>query len=242
MENRNNNENEIKKEPQIEVLDSDFLKELNELSKKLKTDDEIINDNKSKKLEQNKDNNNIKTKNEFEQKKINKINTEMDKINKLFINNNSNDNPFIEAYNNMNLTNNNFNLNDNDLMFESLDLLNSNVSEFNNILNKLVNLNNTQNEMDEKEKNILGEIYGFLIQSNLLKDTILIMKKSIEESFEKNQNNLKKEEKEKYQEALLNAETIIKETDKLHPDKNKIMDCILKLQKISNDIDSISFI
>ena len=127
-------------------------------------------------------------------------------------------------------------------MFESLDLLNSNVSEFNNILNKLVNLNNTQNEMDEKEKNILGEIYGFLIQSNLLKDTILIMKKSIEESFEKNQNNLKKEEKEKYQEALLNAETIIKETDKLHPDKNKIMDCILKLQKISNDIDSISFI
>ena len=82
MENRNNNENEIKKGPQIEVLDSDFLKELNELSKKLKTDDEIINDNKSKKLEQNKDNNNIKTKNEFEQKKINKINTEMDKINK----------------------------------------------------------------------------------------------------------------------------------------------------------------
>ena len=68
------------------------------------------------------------------------------------------------------------------------------------------------------------------------------MKKSIEKSLEKNKNNLKKEENEKYKEAILNAEIIINEANKIQPDKHKIMDSLKQLQQISNDIDSISFI
>ena len=66
------------------------------------------------------------------------------------------------------------------------------------------------------------------------------MKQSIEDSFQKNKNNLSKDENEKYKEALLNADNILNETNKVHPDKDKIMDSLQKLHQISNDIDSIS--
>ena len=244
MENKIVNENELKKEQQIE-LDSDFMKELNQVSKQLKTDEEIIYGYKSGYSKQSYDYYNTKTENESEQNMIYDSNEDINNLNliELIINQNINDNPFKEAYNIMNLKENNFNLNNNDLIFESLDILNANVHQFNDILYKIVDLNdNPQKKKNDKNSKILGEILNFLIQSNLLKNTIHKIKKSIEESFEKNKNNLKKEEDKKYQEALINAETIIKEINKLDPDKSKIMDCLFKLQKISNDIDSISFI
>ena len=245
-------ENGKKEEPQLEEMDSDFLKELNELSKQLKTDDELLNDYKAKnslkKLENNKiiikpngaENNNIN----------NNITRELENINELFDNNNLNENPFKEAYNIMNSKQTIFDLEENDLLFKSLDSINSDIFKFNSILSKTINLNNkneingieNKNEINEIENNILGEILDFLIQSNLLKDTIFNMKKSIEKSLEKNKNNLKKEENEKYKEAILNAEIIINEANKIKPDKNKIMDSLKQLQQISNDIDSISFI
>ena len=240
---KNNNEKEIKKQEQIE-FDSGFLEELNQLSKNLKTDDEIMYDYKSDKSKLSCEDDNTIKENELGKNIINDSNKERNELNfsDLLINQNTNDNPFKGAYNIMNSNENKFSFNYNDLMFESLDILNNNILQFNDILNKIVNLNDISKEKNDKYSIILGEILNFLIQSNLLKGTILNMKISIEESFEKNKNNLKKEEKEKYQEALMNAETIINEINKINPDKNLIMDCLFKLQKISNNIDSISFI
>ena len=245
-------------ESKIDEIDSDFLKELNQLSKQLKTDDEIINDYKVShppKYEE-KSKNSEKSKNEKETKNdskpnldnnnnINIINNNINEINIFLNNNNINENPFKEAYNLMNSKENNiFNLDENNLMFESLDSLNSKVKEFNSILFKTFQQNGSTDNgvMDEKENNVLGKILDFLIQSDLLKGTISNMKKSIEESLEKNKNNLKKEEIEKYQEALLNANNILNEMNNINPDKNKIMDSLQKLQQISNDVDSILFI
>ena len=149
----------------------------------------------------------------------------------------------------MNLKNqNSLGLENGDLMFESLNSLNSTMNQFNSLLNNTINSsNNTEgeknsqdkNEINEKQNHILEEILDFLIQSNLLKDTILNMKKSIEDSKEKNKNKLNPEEDKKYQEALLNSNHILEEINKIHPDKEKIMDSLQLLQKISNDIDCI---
>ena len=250
--------NEIKKEENIEEMDSDFLKELNQLSKQLKTDDEIINDYKSKNFIKNEDkevkNDNIPiNKNDSESNINNNLDNEINNLNKLLNNNNINENPFQEAYNSMN-SKGNFNFDENELIMEPLNSLYSQIYQFNSILNKTINTENiniqkdsngniiNENEILEKENNVIGEILDFLIQSNLIKDTILNMRKSIENSLEKNKNNLKKEEKEKYQEALQSADKIINETNKVNPDKNKIMDCLQQLQQISNDIDSILFV
>ena len=214
------------------------MKELNQVSKQLKTDEEIIYGYKLEDSKQNYDGDYTKKENELEQKMIYDLNKDMNNFNfiELLINQNTNDNPFKEAYNIMNLKENNFSLNNNDLIFESLDILNANVHQFNDILYKIVDLNGDSKKKNDKNTIILGEILNFLIQSNLLKNTILNMKISIEESFEKNKNTLKKEENQKYQDALKNAETIIKEINKVDPDKSIIMDCLFKLQKISNDI------
>ena len=247
MQNGNNGNNS---ELKIEGMDSEFLNELNQLSKQLKTDDEIINDFKEKHSE---------AKTEKGVKPESKSNTNLDNNNIIndisginnFLNSDKNtENPFKEAFNIMNSKDNIFNINDTDLMFESLESINSKVNHFNGLLKKTYGLsmengatdNGNNNEFNEKENNILREILDFLIQSNLLKDTIFNMKKSIEESLEKNKNNLKKEENEKYQEALLNANNILNEMNNINPDKNKIMDSLQKLQQISNDVDSILFI
>ena len=212
-------------EQKIEEMDPEFLQELNTLTNQLKTDEEIQKDFKSK-------------------QSSNKI-EESEKP----IVNNLNINPFQEAFNMMNSDNQNFiGLENNDLMFESLNSLNSTMNQFNSLLNNTINMNNNNNEGDknkdnseinEKQNHILEEILDFLIQSNLLKDTILNMKKSIEDSFDKNKNNLNQEENQKYQEALLNANNILNEITKIHPDRGKIMDSLQQLQKISNDIDCI---
>ena len=206
--------------PSSEDMDPEFLKELNSLTKQLKTDEEIQKDLKKNKESSDKKENEIKE-NIIDQ------------------------NPFNEAFDKMNL-NNFYNNENNDLIFESLDNLNSQVNQFNFLLNKSIDLNKNnnkdketenKNEINEKQNNLLKEILEFLIQSNLLKDTILNMKKLVEESFEKNKNKLKPEEKNKYEEVLINTNIIINEVDKLNPDRDKIMDSLEKLQQISNDID-----
>ena len=206
--------------PSSEDMDPEFLKELNSLTKQLKTDEEIQKDLKKNKESSDKKENEIKE-------------------------NNINQNPFNEAFDKMNL-NNFYNNENNDLIYESLDNLNSQVNQFNFLLNKSIDLNKNnnkdketenKNEINEKQNNLLKEILDFLIQSNLLKDTILNMKKLVEESFEKNKNKLKPEEKNKYEEVLINTNIIINEVDKLNPDRDKIMDSLEKLQQISNDID-----
>jgi hypothetical protein len=213
-------------EPKSEELDQEFLQELNTLTKQLKTDEEIQKDIKSN-------------------QNLNKIDKE-----KIKQENNINENPFQEAFDKMNSNNqNSFGFENGDLMFESLNSLNSTMNQFNSLLNNTINSSNNntegekniqnQNEINEKQNHILEEILDFLIQSNLLKDTILNMKKSIEDSKEKNKNDLKPEEDKKYQEALLNSNNILDEINKIHPDKEKIMDSLQKLQKISNDIDCI---
>ena len=212
-------------EQKSEELDPEFLQELNTFTEKLKTDEEIQKDIKSKQIQNNKEQKKIK----LEQKE--------------------NENPFQEAFNIMNSNNqNSFGFENGDLMFESLNSLNNTMNQFNSLLNNTLNKNdnnnkddknNDKNEINEKQNNILEEILDFLIQSNLLKDTILNMKKSIEDSKEKNKNNLKPEEIQKYEEASLDANNILEEVNKIHPDKGKIMDCLQHLQKISNDIDCI---
>ena len=206
--------------PSSEDMDPEFLKELNSLTKQLKTDEEIRKDLKKNKESSDKKENEIKENNIIQ-------------------------NPFNEAFDKMNL-NNFYNNENNDLIFESLDNLNSQVNQFNFLLNKSIDLNKNnnkdketenKNEINEKQNNLLKEILDFLIQSNLLKDTILNMKKLVEESFEKNKNKLKPEEKNKYEEVLINTNIIINEVDKLNPDRDKIMDSLEKLQQISNDID-----
>ena len=212
-------------EQKSEELDPEFLQELNTFTEKLKTDEEIQKDIKSKQIQNNKEQKKIK----LEQKE--------------------NENPFQEAFNIMNSNNqNSFGFENGDLMFESLNSLNNTMNQFNSLLNNTLNKNdnnnkddknNDKNEINEKQNNILEEILDFLIQSNLLKDTILNMKKSIEDSKEKNKNNLKPEEMQKYEEASLDTNNILEEVNKIHPDKGKIMDCLQNLQKISNDIDCI---
>ena len=213
-------------EPKSEELDQEFLQELNTLTKQLKTDEEIQKDIKSK-------------------QNLNKIDIE-----KIKQENKINENPFQEAFDKMNSNHqNSLGFENGDLMYESLNSLNSTMNQFNSLLNNTINSSNNntegekniqnQNEINEKQNHILEEILDFLIQSNLLKDTILNMKKSIEDSKEKNKNDLKPEEDKKYQEALLNSNNILDEINKIHPDKEKIMDSLQQLQKISNDIDCI---
>ena len=207
-----------------EELAPEFLQELNTFTEQLKTDEEIQKDIKSKQIQNNNEQNKIKS----EQKE--------------------NENPFQEAFNIMNSNNkNSFGFENGDLMYESLNSLNSTMNQFNSLLNNTLNANNNnegeknndKNEINEKQNHILEEILDFLIQSNLLKDTILNMKKSIEDSKEKSENNLKPEEIQKYEEASLDANNILNEVNKIHPDKGKILDYLQHLQKISNDIDCI---
>ena len=247
---KENIENGKKEEIQLEQMDSDFVKQLSELSKQLKTDDEILNDYKEKKSLKEENNSKIIIKQngaENNNNIINNIDRELENINELLNKNNLNDTPFKEAYNIMNSKQNIFDLNENDLMLQSLDSINSQIFKMNSLLYNTIGKNEpngieNKNEIKEKENNILGKILEFLLQSNLLKNTICNMKKSIEQSLEKNKNNLKKEENEKYQEAILNAEIIINEANKIQPDKDKVMDSLQKLQQIANCVDSISFI
>ena len=241
MEN-GDNKIQIKQETKTEEMDEEFLKELNQLSKQLKTDDEIINDYKLKNSIETEQKNiinaekNIKSiENDGNYNNIsNNIHiNEICDTNELFKDNNINNNPFQEAFDLLNSKQNIFNLEENNMMLETLDSLHSTITNFNSILNKTISMNNNSNKngadkngINEKENKILEEILDFLLQSCMLKNTILNMKQSIEDSLQKNKNNLTKDENEKYKEALLNADIILNEANKAHPNKDKIMDSL----------------
>ena len=135
--------------------------------------------------------------------------------------NNINENPFNGAFNMMNSNNLNlFDFDNGDLLFEPLNF-------------------NKANGMEQGSEILMEQIMEFLIQSDLLKHTISNMKKTIEDSFENNKNNLKSEEINKYEEAISTANNILDEINKVNFDKKKILDSLQKLQQISNDIDGM---
>ena len=208
-----------------EEKDEEFLHELQSLTNQLKTDEEIQQDFKSQQ----------KLKKEIDEKQNNNENSK-------------NENPFNEAFNLMNSNGQNFfDFNSGNLMVDSLNTLTSKMYQFNSLLINTINHeksngkddNQNENDLDEKQTHLMEEILDFLIQGNLLKDTVLKMKKSIDDSFEKNKNNLKSEENKKYEEAALSANNILNEISKIHPDKGKILDSLKQLQQISNDIDNM---
>ena len=233
MEN-GNNKNKKELSPSIEEMDPDFLKELNNITKQLKTDQEIMNDYKPKHQSELEPNNyNIsKDKNDISSN-INNIND----INNLNNDINMNENLFKEDFNN--LKENDYYNDFISQSFQSLESINTLLSRFNSLLNKTQKSDNKNGQLNEKEEKILTEILDFLIESGLLKDTILNMKNEIENSFENSRNKLKKEEIEKYEEAIKNADIILNETNNNKPNKDLIMDYLYKLQELSNSLESM---
>jgi len=228
--------------------DDDFLKELNELSKKLNKEPELKNNMNNKiekeKLIPNLINNieNKEKKNEnkelIESKKIleqniNKINEQFNLINQ--------SNPFIDAFNN----NNNNNINEKDLsnMFNDLEL---NLNGMNNLMENFLKgekFSNENNINDNKENQIkmFEDVLDYLIQFDLLKETILNMKNAINEAFEKNKEKLNQNEINKYKESIKCADLILEEISKKNMNKQIIIDNLYNLQQIA-EIENFNII
>jgi DNA-binding XRE family transcriptional regulator len=150
-------------------------------------------------------------------------------------------NPFIEAFNN----NNNNNINEKDLsnLFNELEL---NLNGMNNIMEdflKKENLSNENNNTNGKdyEMKMFENVLDYLIKFDLLKETILNMKKSINEAFEKNKETLNENEKNKYEESIKCANLILEEISKSNFDKQKIIDNLYNLQQIA-EIENLNII
>ena len=219
--------------------DDDFLNELNELSQKikkepkLKENSDIITPIKNN-IESKEDNKNLlEAKKELENN-INKINEQFKFMNE--------SNPFIEAFNN---NNNNNNINEKDLsnLFNELEL---NLNGMNNIMEdflKKENLSNENNNTNGKdyEMKMFENVLDYLIKFDLLKETILNMKKSINEAFEKNKETLNENEKNKYEESIKCANLILEEISKSNFDKQKIIDNLYNLQQIA-EIENLNII
>ena len=217
--------------------DDDFLNELNELSQKikkepkLKENSDIITPIKNN-IESKEDNKNLlEAKKELENN-INKINEQFKFMNE--------SNPFIEAFNN-----NNNNINEKDLsnLFNELEL---NLNGMNNIMEdflKKENLSNENNNTNGKdyEMKMFENVLDYLIKFDLLKETILNMKKSINEAFEKNKETLNENEKNKYEESIKCANLILEEISKSNFDKQKIIDNLYNLQQIA-EIENLNII
>ena len=218
--------------------DDDFLNELNELSQKikkepkLKENSDIITPIKNN-IESKEDNKNLlEAKKELENN-INKINEQFKFMNE--------SNPFIEAFNN----NNNNNINEKDLsnLFNELEL---NLNGMNNIMEDFLkneNLSNENNNTNGKdyEMKMFENVLDYLIKFDLLKETILNMKKSINEAFEKNKETLNENEKNKYEESIKCANLILEEISKSNFDKQKIIDNLYNLQQIA-EIENLNII
>ncbi len=218
--------------------DDDFLNELNALSQKikkepkLKENSDIITPIKNN-IESKEDNKNLlEAKKELENN-INKINEQFKFMNE--------SNPFIEAFNN----NNNNNINEKDLsnLFNELEL---NLNGMNNIMEdflKKENLSNENNNTNGKdyEMKMFENVLDYLIKFDLLKETILNMKKSINEAFEKNKETLNENEKNKYEESIKCANLILEEISKSNFDKQKIIDNLYNLQQIA-EIENLNII
>ena len=212
--------------------DDDFLNELNELSQKIKKEPKLIENSDiitpiKNNIESKEDSKNLlEAKKELE-KNINKINEQFKFMNE--------SNPFIEAFNN----NNNNNINEKDLsnLFNELEL---NLNGMNNIMEdflKKENLSNENNNTNGKdyEMKMFENVLDYLIKFDLLKETILNMKKSINEAFEKNKETLNENEKNKC------ANLILEEISKSNFDKQKIIDNLYNLQQIA-EIENLNII
>jgi DNA-binding XRE family transcriptional regulator len=218
--------------------DDDFLNELNELSQKIKKEPKLIENSDiitpiKNNIESKEDSKNLlEAKKELE-KNINKINEQFKFMNE--------SNPFIEAFNN----NNNNNINEKDLsnLFNELEL---NLNGMNNIMEdflKKENLSNENNNTNGKdyEMKMFENVLDYLIKFDLLKETILNMKKSINEAFEKNKETLNENEKNKYEESIKCANLILEEISKSNFDKQKIIDNLYNLQQIA-EIENLNII
>ena len=218
--------------------DDDFLNELNELSQKIKKEPKLIENSDiitpiKNNIESKEDSKNLlEAKKELE-KNINKINEQFKFMNE--------SNPFIETINN----NNNNNINEKDLsnLFNELEL---NLNGMNNIMEdflKKENLSNENNNTNGKdyEMKMFENVLDYLIKFDLLKETILNMKKSINEAFEKNKETLNENEKNKYEESIKCANLILEEISKSNFDKQKIIDNLYNLQQIA-EIENLNII
>ena len=218
--------------------DDDFLNELNELSQKIKKEPKLIENSDiitpiKNNIESKEDSKNLlEAKKELE-KNINKINEQFKFMNE--------SNPFIEAFNN----NNNNNINEKDLsnLFNELEL---NLNGMNNIMEdflKKENLSNENNNTNGKdyEMKMFENVLDYLIKFDLLKETILNMKKSINEAFEKNKETLNENEKNKNEESIKCANLILEEISKSNFDKQKIIDNLYNLQQIA-EIENLNII
>lgn len=228
--------------------DDDFLKELNELSKKINEEPEL-NNNMNNTIEneklipklnlmdnniKNKENKNenkqiIESKKELEQN-INKINEQFKLMNE--------SNPFIDAFNNSNI-------NEKDLsnMFNELEL---NLNGMNNLMENILKeekLSNQKDNNDNKENQMkmFEDVLDYLIQFDLLKETILNMKKAINEAFDKNKGNLNQNEINKYEESIKCADLILEEISKKNMNKQIIIDNLYNLQQIA-EIENFNII
>ena len=228
--------------------DDDFLKELNELSKKINKEPELKNNMNNKidneklipklnLINNNKDNKNenkqfIESKKELEQN-INKINEQLTLINE--------SNPFINAFN----TNNNNNITEKDLsnMFNEIE---SNLNGMNNLMENFLKREKLSNEKDnndnkENQMKMFEDVLDYLIQFDLLKETILNMKNAINEAFDKNKGNLNQNEINKYEESNKCADLILKEISKKNMNKQIIIDNLYNLQQIA-EIENFNII
>ena len=228
--------------------DDDFLQELNELSKKINEEPEL-NNNMNNTIEneklipklnlmdnniKNKENKNenkqiIESKKELEQN-INKINEQFKLMNE--------SNPFIDAFNN-----NNINEKDLSNMFNELEL---NLNGMNNLMENILKeekLSNQKDNNDNKENQMkmFEDVLDYLIQFDLLKETILNMKKAINEAFDKNKGNLNQNEINKYEESIKCADLILEEISKKNMNKQIIIDNLYNLQQIA-EIENFNII
>ena len=131
------------------------------------------------------------------------------------------DNPFIDAFTKMqNAPLDDFKLEDMNKLFEAMPQINTNEGK------------------EEAQKKMCNEVLECLISSNLLNETVMNMKKTIEESLSKNKDKLNKEELDKYNKSIEFADMIISEANKVHPNKEVIIDMLYQLQQIT-EIDNI---
>lgn len=132
-------------------------------------------------------------------------------------------------------------LKNNENIFESLFKNNQNSNKINddgdilklmNIFSKYMNIDKEEELTEDKQKELSDNVLNYLIECNLLKDSILRMKESIVNSYNSCKNNIDQKEKEKYEQYIKWSDIILNESNKENPDKVLIGDILYKLQDI----------
>lgn len=250
-------------ETQEGKVDMDFLSELEELSKEIKPEPIIqsetrkkeelssnnINNNKkekpiipptSKENEKSNDNYDFKMNEAMEQLENNLkfiSNTLKDQLNNENVNPESINNPFTETFSKMINENNSLNFEEMNKIFSNFPGFDFPPQNSQNSHNPTENISSPPNN-EEVQKKICNDVLELLLSTNLLSETITNMKKTIQSSFTKNKETLTKEEIEKYNQSIEYADNILNESQKVHPNKEIIVDMLYHLQQIT-EIDSI---